>query len=89
MGIRDLIGEEVNISHVNITYKTCGILLDIDAGGILIEVTKVIIPPTGGQLPYKIGDIAYLKDNGFHICKTVQMLRNSKLKQLSDNGINV
>mgnify|MGYP003431103587 CR=1 FL=1 len=89
MGIRDLIGEEVNISHANKSYETRGILLDIDAGGVLLEVTNVIIPPTGSPLPYKIGDIAYIKENGFHIHKTVQMLRNSKLKQLSDNDINV
>ena len=53
MKIRDLIGEEVNISHKNGGYKTCGILLDIDAGGILIEVTKcrlMFFYPDGGSL---------------------------------------
>lgn len=86
MGIRDLIGEEVNISHVNRAYETRGILLDIDAGGILIEVTKSYVP-NGGSLPYNIGDIAYIKDNGFNIRKTAQMIRDSKLKQLSDDNI--
>lgn len=89
MKIQDIIGQEVNISITNTDYKVIGILHDVDVGGILIEVLSMFergVKTTKSNIsqpfPYNIGDIAYIKDRGFHLTKTKQIVRNDKLNQL-------
>ncbi len=82
MNMRDMIGQEVNISHVNTDFVTKGILLDIDSGGLLIEVLYTNKPSHAGMFPYEVGDIAYIRNVGFHLNKTKALIRDSKLNEL-------
>ena len=85
MRIQEIIGQEVHVSIPNKDFKFIGILHDVDAGGILVEVLSITSRISGSTLnpfPFEVGDIAYIKDKGFHLAKTKQTERDIKLNQL-------
>ena len=83
MKINDLLGQEVDVSIPNKDIKVKAILLDVDAGGILVEILSINMVGTKvNPLYFDVGDIAYLKDRGFHLKKTKAMERDVKINQV-------
>lgn len=84
MKIQEIIGQEVYVSIPNKDFELTGILHDVDAGGILIEVTSISNRTSSSlnPFPFNKGDLAYIKDKGFHLAKTLQTDRDIKLNQL-------
>ena len=77
MKINDLIGQEVDVSIPNKDIKVKAILLDVDAGGILVEILSISMVGTKlNPFYFDEGDIVYLKDRGFHLKKTKAMERD-------------
>ena len=83
MKINDLLGQEVDVSIPNKDIKVKAILLDVDAGGILVEILSISMVGTKvNPLYFDEGDIVYLKDRGFHLKKTKAMERDIKINRV-------